>query len=170
MYLKNSLKISKKKFIRHFSLLRDFRIIENNELLWLSTEEARKRSFIWGNKEIKNQYYLEKNTNKLYLKTMALTKFSEKCEGLPGFAHGGASCSVLDELTGVCCFANKFKCMTSNLNIEYIKPVLLNKELLLESEIDKVEDNKIFVKAKICDKETKEYLVRSYNTYKILKK
>ena len=48
--------------------------------------------------------------------------------------------------------------MTSNLNIEYLKPVLLNKELLLESEIDKVKGKEIFSEAKIMDKESKENL------------
>lgn len=160
------------KFVRNLSLLNNFRKIENKELLWLSTDEARNRSFIWGNENIENDYYLEKSLdNSKYLRTIGVTKFLEKCEGLPGYVHGGATCSILDELTGVCCYANRLNSMTGSLKVEYIQPVKLNTKLIVKSEITKIEENKIYVSAQMSDlTDLDNIYVKSENIYKLLKK
>ena len=59
---------------------------------------SKKKIFYMGNKEIKNQYYLEKILINLILKQWLWLNF-QKNGSSPGFVHGGASCSVLDELT-----------------------------------------------------------------------
>lgn len=60
-------------------------------------------------------------------------RLSQRYTGPPGHAHGGIIATILDEAMGK---VNKLRhviALTSNINVDYLKPVPLNKPLRVES-------------------------------------
>jgi uncharacterized protein (TIGR00369 family) len=65
-------------------------------------------------------------------------KLGAEYQGGPGFIHGGIIATVLDEVMGK---VNRFRgvrAVTAELNVEYLKPVLVNIDLVVEGyEVEK---------------------------------
>jgi uncharacterized protein (TIGR00369 family) len=53
-------------------------------------------------------------------------------QGGPGFIHGGIIATVLDEVMGKACRFREVRAVTAELTIEYLKPVLVDKDLVVE--------------------------------------
>jgi uncharacterized protein (TIGR00369 family) len=53
-------------------------------------------------------------------------------QGGPGFIHGGIIATVLDEVMGKVCRFREVRAVTAELTIEYLKPVLVDKDLVVE--------------------------------------
>ena len=68
----------------------------------------------------------------------------------PGFAHGGVSAMLLDEMMGWACYAAGMPAMTISLEVRYRGPVPIEAPLLLRSRITATEDRKLSVEARMC--------------------
>ncbi|MQM27008.1 PaaI family thioesterase [Glycomyces albidus] len=66
-------------------------------------------------------------------------------EGPPGYAHGGMSALLLDELMGWACAAKGLPAMTIALDVRYQRPVPVELPLLLRAEVTGIEGRKITV-------------------------
>ena len=69
---------------------------------------------------------------------------NEGQQGPPGHAHGGASAAILDEAMGLVVWAAGHQVAAVNLEINYHKPLPLNRPLSLEARITQKDDRKIF--------------------------
>jgi uncharacterized protein (TIGR00369 family) len=59
-------------------------------------------------------------------------------QGGPGFVHGGIIATLLDEVMGKVNRLRNVRAVTAELNVEYLRPVPVNEELLLEAwEVEK---------------------------------
>lgn len=67
----------------------------------------------------------------------------EAQQGPPGFAHGGASAAILDELMGLVVWAAGHKVLAANININYRKLLPLHQPLFAESRVSEVGERKI---------------------------
>jgi len=56
----------------------------------------------------------------------------EKYQGGAGFAHGGIIAVLLDEAMGKACRFREVRAVTAELTVEYLKPVSVEKEILVE--------------------------------------
>src|SRR5580693_5633359 len=54
-------------------------------------------------------------------------------QGGPGFIHGGIIATVLDEVMGKVCRFRGVRAVTAELAVEYLKPVPVDVDLLIES-------------------------------------
>jgi len=74
---------------------------------------------------MKLKFYRDEQTRR----TICEFKLSRRYEGPPGHAHGGIIATILDEAMGK---VNKFRnvvALTKKMEVEYLKPVPLNKKL-----------------------------------------
>jgi uncharacterized protein (TIGR00369 family) len=69
---------------------------------------------------------------------------NEGQQGPPGHAHGGASAAILDEAMGLVVWAAGHQVAAVNLEINYHKPLPLNRPLSLEARITHRDDRKIY--------------------------
>ena len=69
---------------------------------------------------------------------------TEKQQGPPGHAHGGASAAILDEAMGLVVWAAGHSVAAVHIEINYHKPLPLHQPLNLEARIVQVENRKIF--------------------------
>jgi acyl-coenzyme A thioesterase PaaI-like protein len=60
-------------------------------------------------------------------------EFSDFQQGPPGFVHGGASAAVMDEAMGLAVFHSGYQVVTSNLSIDYRKPIPLGKTVKIQA-------------------------------------
>lgn len=75
-------------------------------------------------------------------------------QGPPGYAHGGATFTLLDEVMGVTAWVNGYSVMLRHMDIDYMRPVPLGKRIFFEGKIDEVvDDRKIFIRGRIYDEE-----------------
>lgn len=64
---------------------------------------------------------------------VARVRLQKRYEGPPGHAHGGIVATVLDEAMGKVNKLRSAVALTSQMKVEYFKPVPLSKPLLVES-------------------------------------
>jgi uncharacterized protein (TIGR00369 family) len=74
---------------------------------------------------------------------------SDRHQGPPGHAHGGASAAILDEVMGLVVWAAGHKVLAANINVNYRKPLPLHVPLLAEARISEVGERKISSAGKI---------------------
>jgi uncharacterized protein (TIGR00369 family) len=56
----------------------------------------------------------------------------ERYQGGGGFAHGGIIALLLDEAMGKVCRFREVRAVTAELSVEYLKPVAVDKEIVVE--------------------------------------
>jgi uncharacterized protein (TIGR00369 family) len=56
----------------------------------------------------------------------------ERYQGGGGFAHGGIIAMLLDEAMGKVCRFREVRAVTAELTVEYLKPVSVEKEIVVE--------------------------------------
>lgn len=74
---------------------------------------------------------------------------SDRHQGPPGHAHGGASAAILDEVMGLVVWAAGHKVLAANININYRKPLPLHQPLTAEARVTEVGERKIISVGKI---------------------
>jgi uncharacterized protein (TIGR00369 family) len=57
----------------------------------------------------------------------------ERYQGGGGFAHGGIIAMLLDEAMGKVCRFREVRAVTAELTVEYLKPVSVEKEIIVEA-------------------------------------
>ncbi|RRR98412.1 PaaI family thioesterase [Glycomyces terrestris] len=80
-------------------------------------------------------------------------------EGPPGYAHGGMSAMLLDELMGWACAAKGLPAMTIALDMRYQRPVPIEAPLLLRARVTGVEGRKITVSGSVVPEDEPETIL-----------
>jgi acyl-coenzyme A thioesterase PaaI-like protein len=91
------------------------------------------------------KYFFDETSGSFY----ATVVFGEIAKGPPRHAHGGATAAVLDEVMGATAWMNRLHSMTAQLKINYLKAIPLNKEVYIETRIEKVAGKKVTIKGRI---------------------
>ncbi len=85
-------------------------------------------------------------------------EFGIDFQGPPGYVHGAASFSLLDEVMGICAWASGYSVVLKHMEIEYLKMVPLYRRIRAVGRIERIEDNrKVFVIGEILD-ESETYI------------
>ena len=69
----------------------------------------------------------------------------------PGFIHGGIIATVLDEVMGKVCRFRGVRAVTAELSIEYLKPVLVDADLVVEGYEVEMQGRNLFLAGEIRD-------------------
>ncbi len=107
-------------------------------------------SFVSANRKdnrIDLSYYFNAETKHLFAKIF----FGKFAQGPPNHVHGGAISAVLDESMGVASWINKFPVMTAKLTTEFLRPVPLGIDILVEAWVEKSTVKKVIGKSILTD-------------------
>jgi uncharacterized protein (TIGR00369 family) len=77
----------------------------------------------------------------------------ERYQGGAGFAHGGVIALLLDEAMGKVCRFREVRAVTAELTVEYLKPVGVNKEIVVEGHEMEMKGRNLFLAGEIRDVE-----------------
>jgi uncharacterized protein (TIGR00369 family) len=75
----------------------------------------------------------------------------ERYQGGAGFGHGGIIAVLLDEAMGKVCRFREVKAVTAELAIEYLKPVNVQQEIIVEGRETEQKGRNIFMVGEIRD-------------------
>lgn len=70
-------------------------------------------------------------------------------QGPPGFAHGGASASLLDEAMGSAVWSAGYQVVAVNLQVNYLKPLPLDQPIWVNANIEKTEGRAVHANSAI---------------------
>ena len=91
----------------------------------------------------------------------------ERYQGGAGFAHGGIIAVLLDEAMGKVCRFRQVRAVTAELAVDYLKPVSVEKEIVVEGhEVDQKGRN-LFMVGEIRD-ESGDVLARGRGRFVII--
>ncbi len=113
-------------------------------------------SFVSANREdnrIDLTYYFNQETGQLYADVV----FGLYAQGPPNHVHGGAISAVLDESMGLASWMNKYPVMTATLTTEFLKPVPLGMDIIVQAWIENSSEKKIIGKSKLMGTDGKVY-------------
>ena len=65
-------------------------------------------------------------------------------EGAPGFAHGGAIATILDDALGSLLVVTRMPAVTVRLEIDYRRPAFIGRPYTVEAWIERREDRKLY--------------------------
>jgi uncharacterized protein (TIGR00369 family) len=75
----------------------------------------------------------------------------ERYQGGGGFAHGGIIATLLDEAMGKVCRFREVRAVTAELTVEYLKPVNVQHEIIVEGRETEQKGRNIFMTGEIRD-------------------
>jgi uncharacterized protein (TIGR00369 family) len=75
----------------------------------------------------------------------------ERYQGGGGFAHGGIIATLLDEAMGKVCRFREVRAVTAELTVEYLKPVNVQNEIIVEGRETEQKGRNIFMTGEIRD-------------------
>jgi len=75
----------------------------------------------------------------------------ERYQGGAGFAHGGIIATLLDEAMGKVCRFREVRAVTAELTVEYLKPVSVTQEIVVEGHEAEQKGRNLFMAAEIRD-------------------
>ncbi len=75
----------------------------------------------------------------------------ERYQGGGGFAHGGIIALLLDEAMGKVCRFREVRAVTAELSVEYLKPVSVEKEIIVEAHETEQKGRNLFHSGEIRD-------------------
>ncbi len=75
----------------------------------------------------------------------------ERYQGGAGFAHGGIIATLLDEAMGKVCRFREVRAVTAELTVEYLKPVNVQQEIIVEGREAEHKGRNIFMSGEIRD-------------------
>ena len=73
----------------------------------------------------------------------------ERYQGGAGFAHGGIIAVLLDEAMGKVCRFREVRAVTAELTVEYLKPVAVEKEIIVEGRETEMTGRNLFMAGEI---------------------
>jgi uncharacterized protein (TIGR00369 family) len=73
----------------------------------------------------------------------------ERYQGGAGFAHGGIIALLLDEAMGKVCRFREVRAVTAELSVEYLKPVAVDKEIVVEGRETEMNGRNLFMTGEI---------------------
>lgn len=63
--------------------------------------------------------------------------------GPPGFAHGGTSAAIIDEVMGASAWMSGHRVVAAHLDFDYLRPVPLGEPLTLQGQVTEVEGKRV---------------------------
>lgn len=75
---------------------------------------------------------------------------SERYEGPPRHAHGGASAALLDDAMGSAAWFAGYQVMTAKMSVNYRRPIPLNTPVMVTASVTGSNGRKVFVHGNIC--------------------
>src|SRR5215510_14536947 len=73
----------------------------------------------------------------------------DRYQGGAGFAHGGIIAVLLDEAMGKVCRFRDVRAVTAELSVEYLKPVAVDKEIVVEGQEMETSGRNLFMTGEI---------------------
>ena len=92
----------------------------------------------------------------------------ERYQGGAGFAHGGIIALLLDEAMGKVCRFREVHAVTAELNVEYLKPVAVDKEIVVEGRETEMNGRNLFIMSEIRN-ENGDVLARGKGRFVMIK-
>ena len=90
--------------------------------------------------------FKQDNTNRKIVGRFVL---GERYQGGGGFAHGGIIATLLDEAMGKVCRFREARAVTAELTIEYLKPISVEKEIVVEGHETEQKGRNLFMAGEI---------------------
>lgn len=92
----------------------------------------------------------------------------EQYQGGAGFAHGGIIALLLDEAMGKVCRFREVRAVTAELSVEYLKPVAVDKEIVVEGRETEMNGRNLFMTGEIRN-ENGDVLARGKGRFVVIK-
>ncbi|HKW61943.1 MAG TPA: PaaI family thioesterase [Candidatus Acidoferrum sp.] len=92
----------------------------------------------------------------------------ERYAGGVGFAHGGIIALLLDEAMGKACRFREVRAVTAALSVEYLKPVAVDKEIVVEGRETEMKGRNLFMTGEIRN-EQGDVLARGKGRFVVIK-
>ena len=92
----------------------------------------------------------------------------ERYQGGAGFAHGGIIALLLDEAMGKVCRFREVRAVTAELSVEYLKPVAVDKEIVVEGRETEMNGRNLFMSGEIRN-ESGDVLARGKGRFVVIK-
>jgi uncharacterized protein (TIGR00369 family) len=91
----------------------------------------------------------------------------ERYQGGAGFAHGGIIATLLDEAMGKVCRFRNVRAVTAELTVEYLKPVNVQNEIIVEGRETEQKGRNLFMTGEIRN-EAGEVLARGRGRFVVI--
>jgi uncharacterized protein (TIGR00369 family) len=91
----------------------------------------------------------------------------ERYQGGAGFAHGGIIATLLDEAMGKVCRFREVRAVTAELTVEYLKPVTVLSEIVVEGRETEQKGRNLFMTGEIRN-EAGEVLARGKGRFVVI--
>jgi uncharacterized protein (TIGR00369 family) len=91
----------------------------------------------------------------------------ERYQGGGGFAHGGIIATLLDEAMGKVCRFRNVRAVTAELTVEYLKPVNVQNEIIVEGRETELKGRNLFMTGEIRN-EAGEVLARGRGRFVVI--
>ncbi len=91
----------------------------------------------------------------------------ERYQGGGGFAHGGIIATLLDEAMGKVCRFRQVRAVTAELTVEYLKPVNVQNEIVVEGRETEQKGRNLFMSGEIRN-EAGEVLARGKGRFVVI--
>jgi uncharacterized protein (TIGR00369 family) len=91
----------------------------------------------------------------------------ERYQGGAGFAHGGIIATLLDEAMGKVCRFRNVRAVTAELAVEYLKPVNVQNEIIVEGREMELKGRNLFMTGEIRN-EAGEVLARGRGRFVVI--
>jgi uncharacterized protein (TIGR00369 family) len=92
----------------------------------------------------------------------------ERYQGGAGFAHGGIIALLLDEAMGKVCRFREVRAVTAELSVEYLKPVTVDKEIVVEGRETESNGRNLFMSGEIRN-ENGDVLARGKGRFVVIR-
>ena len=92
----------------------------------------------------------------------------ERYQGGAGFAHGGIIALLLDEAMGKVCRFRDVRSVTAELTVEYLKPVKVENEIVVEGRESEMQGRNLFMTGEIRN-ESGDVLARGKGRFVVIK-
>jgi uncharacterized protein (TIGR00369 family) len=92
----------------------------------------------------------------------------ERYQGGAEFAHGGIIALLLDEAMGKVCRFREVRAVTAELSVEYLKPVAVDKEIVVEGRETEMNGRNLFMSGEIRS-ENGDVLARGKGRFVVLR-
>ena len=109
--------------------------------------------------------FVQDNANRKIVGRFVL---GERYQGGAGFAHGGIIALLLDEAMGKVCRFREVRAVTAELSVEYLKPVAVDKEIVVEGRETEMNGRNLFMIGEIRN-ENGDVLARGKGRFVVLK-
>ncbi len=102
-------------------------------------------------------------------KIRGLFSLGAEYEGGAGYIHGGIIATVLDEVMGKVCRFRMVRAVTAELNVEYLRPVQVDKMLRVEGFEIEMNGRNLFIQGEIWDADGGTLLARAKGRFVTLR-